>query len=125
MWEKYWNEYGGGLLWQSWQEKHADQTLCPEPWNVPDTKEEWEQHYSQMYWYYLEQFQYWEAQGWTFDASQSQDTDPGGSEIEVDNKKDENHMKADELFLHLYLLAAKALVQVIKITVKFSMELVT
>ncbi|XP_061294755.1 trimethylguanosine synthase isoform X2 [Bos javanicus] len=98
MWEKYWNEYGGGLLWQSWQEKHADQTLCPEPWNVPDTKEEWEQHYSQMYWYYLEQFQYWEAQGWTFDASQSQDTDPGGSEIEVDNKKDENHMKADELF---------------------------
>ncbi|MXQ93321.1 hypothetical protein E5288_WYG008032 [Bos mutus] len=98
VWEKYWNEYGGGLLWQSWQEKHADQTLCPEPWNVPDTKEEWEQHYSQMYWYYLEQFQYWEAQGWTFDASQSQDTDPGGSEIEVDNKKDENHMKADELF---------------------------
>ncbi|KAB0358947.1 hypothetical protein FD754_003103 [Muntiacus muntjak] len=98
MWEKYWNEYGGGLLWQSWQEKHADQTLCPEPWNVPDTKEEWEQHYSQMYWYYLEQFQYWEAQGWTFDASQSQDTDPGGSKIEVDNKKDENHVKAAELF---------------------------
>lgn len=98
MWEKYWNEYGGGLLWQSWQEKHADQTLVPEPWNIPDTKEEWEQHYSQIYWYYLEQFQYWEAQGWTFDASQSQDTDPGGSKIEVDNKKDENHVKAAELF---------------------------
>ncbi|XP_004435813.1 PREDICTED: trimethylguanosine synthase [Ceratotherium simum simum] len=93
-WEKYWNEYGGGLLWQSWQEKHPDQALCSEPWNIPDTKEEWEQHYSQLYWYYLEQFQYWEAQGWTFDASQSCDTDTCGSKTEVDNKKGENCMKA-------------------------------
>ncbi|KAF5926263.1 hypothetical protein HPG69_011393 [Diceros bicornis minor] len=96
-WEKYWNEYGGGLLWQSWQEKHPDQALCSEPWNIPDTKEEWEQHYSQLYWYYLEQFQYWEAQGWTFDASQSCGTDTCGSKTEVDNKKGENCMKADLL----------------------------
>ncbi|XP_069846841.1 trimethylguanosine synthase [Dipodomys merriami] len=93
-WEKYWNEYGGGLLWQGWQEKHPDQTLTSEPWNFPDTKEEWEQHYSQLYWYYLEQFQYWEAQGWTFDASPSYDTDTCVSQTEV-GKNDENHMKMD------------------------------
>ncbi|XP_030715597.2 trimethylguanosine synthase [Globicephala melas] len=97
LWEKYWKEYGGELLWQSWQEKHAGQTPCSEPWNVPNTKAEWEQHYSQLYWYYLEQFQYWEAQGWTFEASQSCDTDTCGSKTEVDNKKDENRTKADEL----------------------------
>nr|XP_060466528.1 trimethylguanosine synthase isoform X3 [Panthera onca] len=94
-WEKYWNEYGGGLLWQSWQEKHPGQTLCSEPWNIPDTKEEWEQHYSQLYWYYLEQFQYWEAQGWTFDAPETCDTDACGPKIEVDDEKDENCIKAD------------------------------
>ncbi|XP_025778461.1 trimethylguanosine synthase [Puma concolor] len=94
-WEKYWNEYGGGLLWQSWQEKHPGQTLCSEPWNVPDTKEEWEQHYSQLYWYYLEQFQYWEAQGWTFDAPETCDTDTGEPKIEVDDEKNENCIKAD------------------------------
>uniref|UniRef100_A0A2K6T782 Trimethylguanosine synthase n=1 Tax=Saimiri boliviensis boliviensis TaxID=39432 RepID=A0A2K6T782_SAIBB len=93
-WEKYWNEYGGGLLWQSWQEKHPDQALSSEPWNFPDTKEEWEQHYSQLYWYYLEQFQYWEAQGWTFDALQSCDTDTYTSKTEAD-KKDENCVKVD------------------------------
>lgn len=98
-WEKYWNEYGGELLWQSWQEKHSDQTLCSEPWNVPDTKEEWEQHYSQLYWYYLEQFQYWEAQGWTFDASQSCGASMCGPKTEVDNEQDENCMKADLLSL--------------------------
>ncbi|XP_058555588.1 trimethylguanosine synthase isoform X2 [Neofelis nebulosa] len=94
-WEKYWNEYGGGLLWQSWQEKHPGQTLCSEPWNIPDTKEEWEQHHSQLYWYYLEQFQYWEAQGWTFDAPETCDTDTCGPKIEVDDEKDENCIKAD------------------------------
>nr|XP_008980898.3 trimethylguanosine synthase isoform X2 [Callithrix jacchus] len=93
-WENYWNEYGGGLLWQSWQEKHPDQALSSEPWNFPDTKEEWEQHYSQLYWYYLEQFQYWEAQGWTFDALQSCDTDAYTSKTEAD-KKDENCTKVD------------------------------
>lgn len=107
-WEKYWNEYGGGLLWQSWQEKHSDQTLCPEPWNVPDTKEEWEQHYSQVYWYYLEQFKYWEAQGWTFDASQSCDTSMCAFNTEVDNEKDENCMKADLLSLPSSSISCKS-----------------
>lgn len=107
-WEKYWNEYGGVLLWQSWQEKHSGQTLCSEPWNVPDTREEWEQHYSQLYWYYLEQFQYWEAQGWTFDASQSCDTDTCGSKTEVDDKKGENCMKAGLLSLPSSSIGSKS-----------------
>lgn len=93
-WEKYWNEYGEGLLWQSWQEKHPDQTLSSEPWNLPDTQEEWEQHYSQLYWYYLEQFRYWEAQGWTFAASQNCDIDAYASQAEVD-RKEESSMKVD------------------------------
>lgn len=93
-WEKYWNEYGEGLLWQSWQEKYPDQTLSSEPWNLPDTKDEWEQHYSQLYWYYLEQFQYWEAQGWTFVASQNCDKDVCTSHTEVDQNA-ESSLKAD------------------------------
>ncbi|VTJ60133.1 Hypothetical predicted protein [Marmota monax] len=93
-WERYWNKYGGELLWQSWQEKHPDQILSAEPWNFPDTKEKWEQHYSELYWYYLEQFQYWEAQGWTFDASQSCDTNTIASTTEI-VKKDENIVKVD------------------------------
>ncbi|XP_076780383.1 trimethylguanosine synthase isoform X2 [Arvicanthis niloticus] len=93
-WEKYWNEYGEGLLWQSWQEKYPDQTLSSEPWNLPDTKEEWEQHYSQLYWYYLEQFRYWEAQGWTFAASQNCDEDVCTSHIEVDQNA-EASMRVD------------------------------
>ncbi|NXX44635.1 TGS1 synthase, partial [Tricholaema leucomelas] len=73
-WEKYWSEYGEGLLWQSWLEKHqelssSETTTASEPWNCPDTKEEWEQHYSELYWYYWEQFQYWTSQGWTTESS--------------------------------------------------------
>ncbi|XP_023573502.1 trimethylguanosine synthase isoform X2 [Octodon degus] len=95
VWGKYWNKYGEGLLWQSWQEQHPDQTLCPEPWSRPDTKAEWEQHYSQLYWFYLEQFQYWEAQGWTFDASQSCDTDTCAPKTEADKEKNEDCTKID------------------------------
>ncbi|KAF2985145.1 hypothetical protein EK904_007459, partial [Melospiza melodia maxima] len=73
-WEKYWNEYGEGLLWQSWLEKHQEVSssegiTASEPWSSPDTKEEWEQHYSELYWYYWEQFQYWTSQGWTTESS--------------------------------------------------------
>ncbi|NWR14178.1 TGS1 synthase, partial [Emberiza fucata] len=72
-WEKYWHEYGEGLLWQSWLEKHQEVSsegiTASEPWSSPDTKEEWEQHYSELYWYYWEQFQYWTSQGWTTESS--------------------------------------------------------
>ncbi|XP_071410615.1 trimethylguanosine synthase isoform X2 [Pithys albifrons albifrons] len=73
-WEKYWSEYGEGLLWQSWLEKHqevssSDAITASEPWNSLDTKGEWEQHYNELYWYYWEQFQYWTNQGWTIESS--------------------------------------------------------
>uniref|UniRef100_U3K6N1 Trimethylguanosine synthase n=2 Tax=Ficedula albicollis TaxID=59894 RepID=U3K6N1_FICAL len=82
-WEKYWGEYGEGLLWQSWLEKHQEVSSsegirASEPWNSPDTKEEWEQHYSELYWYYLEQFQYWTSQGWTTESSHSDKVEVNG-----------------------------------------------
>uniref|UniRef100_A0A8C0ZE97 Trimethylguanosine synthase n=2 Tax=Cyanistes caeruleus TaxID=156563 RepID=A0A8C0ZE97_CYACU len=87
-WEKYWNEYGEGLLWQSWLEKHqevssSEDITASEPWNSPDTKEEWEQHYSELYWYYLEQFQYWTRQGWTTESSQGDKVEINGVTKEI------------------------------------------
>ncbi|XP_044150172.1 trimethylguanosine synthase isoform X2 [Bufo gargarizans] len=71
-WERYWNQYGQGLLWQAWIKKHEDLAVTsddcePEPWNCSATKEEWAEHYNELYWQYSEQFQYWAQQGWTFD----------------------------------------------------------
>lgn len=82
-WEKYWSEYGEGLLWQSWLEKHqevlsSEATTASEPWNSPDTREEWEQHYSELYWYYWEQFQYWTSQGWTTESSHGDSVEANG-----------------------------------------------
>ncbi|KAM6103015.1 trimethylguanosine synthase isoform 2-T2 [Theristicus caerulescens] len=82
-WEKYWSEYGEGLLWQSWLEKHqevssSEATTASEPWNSPDTREEWEQHYSELYWYYWEQFQYWTSQGWTTESSHGDNVEASG-----------------------------------------------
>ncbi|XP_074675159.1 trimethylguanosine synthase isoform X3 [Strix aluco] len=88
-WEKYWSEYGEGLLWQSWLEKHqellsSEATTASEPWNNPDTREEWEQHYSELYWYYWEQFQYWTSQGWTTESSHSDNLEANGVTQEMD-----------------------------------------
>uniref|UniRef100_A0A8C9ETT3 Trimethylguanosine synthase n=1 Tax=Pavo cristatus TaxID=9049 RepID=A0A8C9ETT3_PAVCR len=88
-WEKYWSEYGEGLLWQSWLEKHKDVSspeamTASEPWNSPDTKEEWEQHYSELYWYYWEQFQYWTNQGWTMESSHTDSVQLNGVVQETD-----------------------------------------
>ncbi|KAM6282253.1 trimethylguanosine synthase [Porphyrio hochstetteri] len=82
-WEKYWSEYGEGLLWQSWLEKHqevssSETTIASEPWNSPDTRQEWEQHYSELYWHYWEQFQYWTSQGWTIESSHGDKVEAGG-----------------------------------------------
>ncbi|NWR59039.1 TGS1 synthase, partial [Bucorvus abyssinicus] len=88
-WEKYWSEYGEGLLWQSWLEKHqevssSEATTASEPWNSPDTREEWEQHYSELYWYYWEQFQYWTSQGWTTESSHNDSVEANGITQETD-----------------------------------------
>lgn len=77
-WEKYWAEYGEGLLLESWQEKYkevnSELLAVPEPWNNPEVKNQWDQHYSELYWYYWEQFRYWASQGWTVDTAQKTDT---------------------------------------------------
>ncbi|XP_065609341.1 trimethylguanosine synthase isoform X2 [Cyrtonyx montezumae] len=88
-WEKYWSEYGESLLWQSWLEKHKEVSspeamIASEPWNSPDTKEEWEQHYSELYWYYWEQFRYWTDQGWTTESSHTDSVRLNGVMQETD-----------------------------------------
>ncbi|KAJ1191902.1 hypothetical protein NDU88_001215 [Pleurodeles waltl] len=80
-WEQYWSQYGEGLLWKSWQEKHPElaastmDECASQPWNFPDTKEEWEQHYSEIYWHYMEQYRYWTAKGWTVDSANNHTDD--------------------------------------------------
>ncbi|OXB66745.1 hypothetical protein ASZ78_005720 [Callipepla squamata] len=88
-WEKYWSEYGENLLWQSWLEKHKEDSspeamIASEPWNSPGTKEEWEQHYSELYWYYWEQFRYWTNQGWTTESSLTDSVQLNGVMQETD-----------------------------------------
>ncbi|XP_018415617.1 PREDICTED: trimethylguanosine synthase [Nanorana parkeri] len=69
IWEDYWNQYGQGLLWQDWVVKHPEISQDnSEPWNSPETTEEWNKHYHESYWHYYEQFHYWTQQGWTFDS---------------------------------------------------------
>uniref|UniRef100_A0A493STM2 Trimethylguanosine synthase n=1 Tax=Anas platyrhynchos platyrhynchos TaxID=8840 RepID=A0A493STM2_ANAPP len=101
-WEKYWSEYGEGLLWQSWLEKHKEASslevlTASEPWNSPDTKEEWEQHYSELYWYYWEQFQYWTSQGWTTESSHNDSMEVHGvtQEADLSGEKDLISLEAE------------------------------
>ncbi|KAM6135272.1 trimethylguanosine synthase [Pterocles gutturalis] len=101
-WEKYWSKYGEGLLWQSWLEKHpvvssSEATTATEPWNSPDTKEEWEQHYSELYWYYWEQFQYWTSQGWTTESSHGDNVEADGVIQEVDLSGEEDLVSPSEV----------------------------
>lgn len=96
-WEKYWSEYGEGLLWQSWLEKHKelellDATPVAEPWNSPDTKEKWEQHYTEQYWYYGEQFNYWTSQGWSVDRSCTDGTE---TRVEIDPQEAVDFVSTD------------------------------
>lgn len=64
-WERYWSQYGEGLLWQSWLEKHLEYSegQLVAPWDDPDCKAEWEQHANEICCHYWEQFQYWATQG--------------------------------------------------------------
>uniref|UniRef100_A0A8C5MA97 Trimethylguanosine synthase n=1 Tax=Leptobrachium leishanense TaxID=445787 RepID=A0A8C5MA97_9ANUR len=50
-WQEYWSQYGQGLLWQDWIQKHLDDPSAGEngacePWTAPETKDEWDKHYS-------------------------------------------------------------------------------
>uniref|UniRef100_UPI003AAD59A2 trimethylguanosine synthase n=1 Tax=Centroberyx gerrardi TaxID=166262 RepID=UPI003AAD59A2 len=76
-WEAYWAQQGKDLLWQSWLEKHPENQLSsaeyPEmvmpPWDNPDTRAAWDQHATETYYFYWEQYSHWAAQGWTTDHS--------------------------------------------------------
>nr|XP_033507275.1 trimethylguanosine synthase isoform X2 [Epinephelus lanceolatus] len=70
-WETYWAQQGETLLWNSWLEKHpeTDPGTVTAPWDDPDTKAVWDQHVTETYYSYWEQFSYWSAQGWTTDQS--------------------------------------------------------
>ncbi|GAB1288280.1 Trimethylguanosine synthase [Apodemus speciosus] len=81
-WEKYWNEYGEGLLWQSWQENFRIQRKNGSSITVSFIGIIWNS------------FRYWEAQGWTFAASQNCDKDVCTSHTEVDQNA-ESSLKAD------------------------------
>ncbi|KAL2095329.1 hypothetical protein ACEWY4_010048 [Coilia grayii] len=83
-WERYWAHQGESLLWNGWLEKHPasdEGTPVVGPWDCPETREEWEQHASQTYHYYWEQFCYWASQGWTVEEGAGQDEGEGEGEI--------------------------------------------
>ncbi|XP_073348246.1 trimethylguanosine synthase [Pagrus major] len=72
-WEAYWAQQGEALLWSSWLEKHPqtaeDPVTVTAPWDDPDTKALWDEHSTETYYSYWEQYSYWVAQGWTTDQS--------------------------------------------------------
>ncbi|KAM4624072.1 trimethylguanosine synthase isoform 2-T2 [Polymixia lowei] len=74
-WETYWAQQGEALLWNCWLEKHPEtqsssdnysETVTP-PWDDPDTRAAWDQHATETYYLYWEQYSYWASQGWTTD----------------------------------------------------------
>ncbi|XP_072525316.1 trimethylguanosine synthase isoform X2 [Salminus brasiliensis] len=75
-WHEYWQLQGETLLWSGWVEKHPQFSgeVPVAPWDCPEWKEAWDEHSSQGYLYYWEQFHYWAAQGWTADESYSSPT---------------------------------------------------
>ncbi|XP_060729603.1 trimethylguanosine synthase isoform X2 [Tachysurus vachellii] len=74
-WLQYWNLHGENLLWTSWVEKHHEFSVeSPSaPWASPEWQKRWEEHASQIYGYYWEQFSYWASQGWMTDETISAD----------------------------------------------------
>lgn len=72
-WLRYWQQHGEGLLWQSWMEKHPENSSNM-PQDCSRSEADWDEHCQQTYQYYWEQFHYWAAQGWTVDDSHSTTT---------------------------------------------------
>ncbi|MEE6463947.1 hypothetical protein FKM82_006114 [Ascaphus truei] len=106
-WEDYWSQYGQGLLWQTWVEKHPQLAVSGEhcnskPWSSLDTKEEWERHYSESYWHYFEQFQYWANQGWTFGAPKDMTTCCNDTNIADDADFNVSPLHSSEDNVYLY-----------------------
>ncbi|XP_061925683.1 trimethylguanosine synthase-like [Entelurus aequoreus] len=73
-WQAYWAQQGEGLLWSSWQDKHgSSEGSQVAPWDHPSTKTTWDQHATDTYYLYWEQYSYWAAQGWTCEATSEKD----------------------------------------------------
>lgn len=72
-WLRYWQQHGEGLLWQSWMEKHPENSSNMAQ-DCSRSEADWDEHCQQTYQYYWEQFYYWAAQGWTVDDSLSTTT---------------------------------------------------
>lgn len=92
-------QQGEALLWSSWLEKHPETDLLPAKegtatayWDDPDTKAAWDEHASETYYSYWEQYSYWAAQGWTTDQS-IWNGDTGGEAAEVMDRGIETHPK--------------------------------
>ncbi|XP_020374885.1 trimethylguanosine synthase isoform X2 [Rhincodon typus] len=88
-WDKYWNQYGEGILWENWLRKHPEwsEDSCA-PWNSLDTKDQWQQFYADQYWLYYEQFQYWVDQGWSVDCTEESELGKDLSCTHVDEMED-------------------------------------
>ncbi|XP_064201806.1 trimethylguanosine synthase isoform X2 [Anguilla rostrata] len=80
-WDLYWAQQGNSLLWQAWLETHPQDSSDQQGalWDSPDRKSEWELHYSQTYYRYWEEYQYWASQGWTV-ADAHEEAGPGLSD---------------------------------------------
>ncbi|XP_053738716.1 trimethylguanosine synthase isoform X2 [Synchiropus splendidus] len=89
-WESYWAQYGEGLLWSSWLEKHPESTEHAEKftaiWDDEDPKTDWEQHVTDTYNSYWHQYCYWTALGWTTEQSHSEDSPATVQELYEDQK---------------------------------------
>ncbi|XP_067887950.1 trimethylguanosine synthase isoform X2 [Heterodontus francisci] len=101
-WEKYWNWYGEGLVWENWLGKHPEWSEdAPAPWNCLDIKDQWQQFYTEQYWQYCEQFQYWVDQGWSVDCTEDGDLGKDSSCANVDESEEffsNTENNADENF---------------------------
>ncbi|XP_036412042.1 trimethylguanosine synthase [Colossoma macropomum] len=99
-WLKYWQLHGETLLWGSWVEKHPEFSSGTPlaPWDCAEWKEAWQEHASQGYLYYWEQFNYWTAQGWTTDESYSAAPCDDGQcrEDELEEEKNKPSSNCDE-----------------------------
>ncbi|XP_077580716.1 trimethylguanosine synthase [Stigmatopora nigra] len=117
-WETYWARQGETLLWNSWVEKHTDElhnSQCANaPWDDPNTKAAWDQHTTDMYYYFWEQYSYWAAQGWTIDSSYDEYTEGKAEPIDGGVEKQSGEWldpKTDDVEVLNGLLEASCTVQ--------------
>lgn len=95
-WLRYWQQHGEGLLWQSWLEKHPENSSSTAQ-DCSPSEADWNEHFQQAYQYYWEQFHYWATQGWTVDESYSTTTSSEGyqdSRVETEALKNQTEERS-------------------------------